>query len=62
MQELLAEKRLKLLQIHTPMEDILIFGCRHLSAIWNQQKAFVPQEISTTTCSSSIVDKMRNKN
>ncbi|KRY38200.1 hypothetical protein T01_7901 [Trichinella spiralis] len=48
-------KRLKLLQIHSPLEDIAIFGCRHLCAIWNQQKAFVPQEISTTTCSSSIV-------
>ncbi|XP_003370594.1 conserved hypothetical protein [Trichinella spiralis] len=50
-----VEKRLKLLQIYSPLEDIAIFGCRHLCAIWNQQKAFVPQEISTTTCSSSIV-------
>ncbi|KRY41698.1 hypothetical protein T01_8533 [Trichinella spiralis] len=33
MQELLAEKRLKLLQIHSPLEDIAIFGCRHLCAI-----------------------------
>ncbi|KRY07791.1 hypothetical protein T12_12320 [Trichinella patagoniensis] len=37
---------MKLLQTHSPLEDIAIFGCRHLCAIWNQQKAFVPQEIS----------------